>query len=580
MKKLTKLFSLLILFALINISCQKEKIEIIDNTPDDNALTVDSSLSLLLIRSTENDGEDDDFIDNGDCFSIAFPFTITINQTELIIENEDDYENILIFLEQTGGNINDIEIVFPITIILSDYTEVIINNQNELNFYIAACQDEIDDDIDCVDFVYPITLFVYDSSTEITSTVEINNDLELFTFLSTMSNTQIISIQYPISVILDDGSTIQVNSDEELEAIIINCDNNNSEPTELNTILTNDSWYVSYFFDDTDETSDFCEFEFTFNENGTVIATNGSDTVDGVWATGIDSGISYVELDFGTDIPFDELNDDWDVLNASMLEIELKDISGGNGGIDLLTLDRIPTECNSGNNSDLEEYLTTDSWYVSYYFDETDETSDFCEFEFTFNENGTVIATDGTDTIDGAWAIGIDSGITYVELDFGTDIPFDELNDNWDVLNASMVKIELEDVSGGNGGTDLLTFEREPTICEDDNTYLEQVLTEGQWIVALYLDDGIDETSDYNNYILTFNSDGTVIADNGTVINGSWDVTGNTNNLDLILDFGTSIPFDEFNDDWDVFDVQENRVEVYDVSGGNGGTDTLVFEKI
>jgi hypothetical protein len=36
---------------------------------------------------------------------------------------------------------------------------------------------------------------------------------------------------------------------------------------------------------------------------------------------------------------------------------------------------------------------------------------------------------------------------------------FEDLNDDWDIISHSPTKIELKDVSGGNGGTDYLTFE-------------------------------------------------------------------------------------------------------------------------
>ncbi len=47
---------------------------------------------------------------------------------------------------------------------------------------------------------------------------------------------------------------------------------------------------------------------------------------------------------------------------------------------------------------------------------------------------------------------------------------------------------------------------------------------------------------------------------------------------ELLLNFN-GVPFDEFNDEWDVLMVSETRVELQDVSGGGGGTDILVFEK-
>lgn len=37
---------------------------------------------------------------------------------------------------------------------------------------------------------------------------------------------------------------------------------------------------------------------------------------------------------------------------------------------------------------------------------------------------------------------------------------FEDLNDDWDILTQNAAKIELIDVSGGNGGTDYLSFEK------------------------------------------------------------------------------------------------------------------------
>ncbi len=702
MKNTTKLLSLLMLLVVFQFSsCQKEEVVLIDETPQEGTLTNDSPLTLLMFRTSLNDGNNDDFIDGADCFSIAFPFSVMVGDNEFVIENDLDYQAVLDFIVASGGSLNDIEIVFPITIVFPNYDTVEVNTQEELNTYIEACGDEIINDIDCIDFVYPLTFFVWNSDTETTTTVTVTSDEDLYQFLSTMSTTDFISIDFPISVELEDGSIVTVNSNQELESLIISCeDTGNTDTTELVQYLTTDTWFVDYFFGGTDETSNYCEYGFNFDANGTVLASNGNNTVNGNWAVITDNSNLKIELDFGTIIPFDELNDDWNVLTATNNEIELNDVSGGNGGTDVLTFNREITNCDGGNSSELESYLTTDSWFVAYYYSNVDETFNYCEFEFTYHTDGTVIASNGTDTVNGTWDVILDNGNEKVVLDFGTIIPFDELNDDWLVLNASNLEIELQDISGGNGGTDLLTFNREPTICQggnsdleyylttdfwyvayyfndvdettnycefeftfnpsgtvnatngidsvngtweiiydsglekllldfgtiipfdelnddwnvntanmnsielegisgggggteyltldrtpticqDNNTYLEQVLVDGEWLVAQYLDNGTDETSNYYNYILNFNSNGTVSANNGSnVIYGTWDVTGNTQNLNLVLDFGVSVPFDEFTDDWDVLDVQVNRVELEDVSGGGGGTDTLVFEKI
>ncbi|MCB0382605.1 MAG: hypothetical protein KDD05_04705, partial [Psychroserpens sp.] len=52
------------------------------------------------------------------------------------------------------------------------------------------------------------------------------------------------------------------------------------------------------------------------------------------------------------------------------------------------------------------------------------------------------------------------------DIDFNIFFPvpdsnnFEDLNDDWDIVSTSSNTIELIDISGGNGGTDFLTFER------------------------------------------------------------------------------------------------------------------------
>lgn len=145
--------------------------------------------------------------------------------------------------------------------------------------------------------------------------------------------------------------------------ILISCgndddDNNNSNQTsadQTTAIAQNGTWRITYFFDsDTDETSDFAGINFTFNSDGSVIASGNGMLQDGTWSvsdnsgnsSNDDDGNSTSDDDFNLFFPvpessiFEDLNDDWDFISVSDTKIELTDVSGGNGGTDFLTFEK------------------------------------------------------------------------------------------------------------------------------------------------------------------------------------------------------------------------------------------------
>lgn len=444
--------------------------------------------------------------------------------------------------------------------------------------------------IDCIDLVYPLTFFIYNSNQQQTGTQTVGNDGELLALLLSLDPGTYIALQFPISVVLQDGTIVEVNSNAELVTLISGCSSNGGGiPSDFETILTSGSWFVTYFFDDQDETNDFAGYEFTFGADNTAQAVSTTNTVNGTWNL-TNSSTPDLNLFFGTNDPFDELDEDWDIIEATQDIIKLKHISGGDGSVDFLTYERTPNGGGGGggNTSEFTDNLKNSVWYVNLLDDDgNNETCNYVAYEFKFNANETVTATSTNNTVNGTWAVtNSSSGIDLI-LNFeitGSNDPFDDLNDDWDVTSFDTQLIKLIDVSGGNGGTDYLNFGRNPyTDCNGggNTTELTNILKDGQWYVQSYIDDGDDETNDYNNYTLAFNSDGTVIAtNNSNTISGTWSVVNSSNGLDVILDFGTAMPFDEFNDDWDVVIYTTTKVELFDVSGGNGGTDYLTFQKL
>jgi hypothetical protein len=130
----------------------------------------------------------------------------------------------------------------------------------------------------------------------------------------------------------------------------------------------------------------------------------------------------------------------------------------------------------SNNNSqqiaEIENDVQSGTWIITNFVDSgQDETSDFNGYEFSFNADGSLVATNGTNTMTGTWSVtdddsSDDDGSSSSDIDFNIFFPvpdtsdFEDLNDDWDIVNSTSTRIELIDISGGNGDTDLLTFEK------------------------------------------------------------------------------------------------------------------------
>ena len=126
---------------------------------------------------------------------------------------------------------------------------------------------------------------------------------------------------------------------------------------------------------------------------------------------------------------------------------------------------------NSTDNSSIAAVVNTmnsGTWKISKYIDsENDETVDFSGYNFTFTENSILRASKGAEEIMGSWLVmtsnsNDDSPSNDLDfiISFSGPAKFIKLSDDWDIKSSTSSKIELIDISGGNGGTDYLTFEK------------------------------------------------------------------------------------------------------------------------
>lgn len=110
--------------------------------------------------------------------------------------------------------------------------------------------------------------------------------------------------------------------------------------------------------------------------------------------------------------------------------------------------------------------VTAGTWRVTNFMEATtDHTSDFVGYNFTFATSNVLTATNGTNTYTGVWSVTSDDGDDSesdfdFNIAFSTPVNFTELSEDWEIVSRTDVKIVLTHISGGNGGTDFLTFEK------------------------------------------------------------------------------------------------------------------------
>jgi len=143
----------------------------------------------------------------------------------------------------------------------------------------------------------------------------------------------------------------------------------------------------------------------------------------------------------------------------------------------ILTLSLIVTGCTSDdaaaidNSVKIEQIIDaaeSGTWHITRFIDSgNDETTNFSGYNFTFKNGGTLTATNGSNTFNGIWSVTEDddsnddsSNDNDIDFNISFDTPpnFEELSEDWDIVSSNNSKIDLIHVSGGNGGTDTLTF--------------------------------------------------------------------------------------------------------------------------
>jgi hypothetical protein len=117
---------------------------------------------------------------------------------------------------------------------------------------------------------------------------------------------------------------------------------------------------------------------------------------------------------------------------------------------------------NSGGSNNGGSTPTPGSWKITYFFDKQDETGHYSSYTFDFESNGSLTASNGSQSWNGTWTTGIDDSSDKMVFSFPVGAPsaLQELQEDWLIIQITDNLMHLEHTSGGNGDTDVVKFEK------------------------------------------------------------------------------------------------------------------------
>lgn len=336
------MFVLFTLLLFIVNACQEEAEEITP-TPSDKVIIPNSAISQMIQGIAILDGSPDNILDNASCMTLVLPVTVVVNGQEILIGSANDFAVVEHILDESELDDDTVMVIFPVVVNLADHTELIMNNAEELEDLADQCTEGgLDNDIECIDFKYPVTFSLYDSENQLSDVTAINNDRELYQFFDGLGDDTLVGFKFPITVILSGGEVI-IDNNHDLEVVIENsmkdCDedddndhnDDDADDSGLIAALLAGNWKITHFSNGSDETALFADYIITFHENRTTVATDGVSAVNGEWETNGDDGTLALELFLGGESPFDMVPAFSRVIEFNSSLIKLKNVNSEDG---------------------------------------------------------------------------------------------------------------------------------------------------------------------------------------------------------------------------------------------------------
>ncbi|MGB5497445.1 MAG: hypothetical protein WBM77_00790 [Maribacter sp.] len=590
-------YASLLIIGLTFTSCQDEFEKLPEDEAQQEAIAANSTTAKLIENTSSNDGSFDNIVDESSCFNIKFPYAVEVNGVELTISSHEDLDAIEEVFDALEEDEDILDIIFPITISLADYAEITINGIEDLRALAQDCKEGgDDDDIECIDFVYPITLYTFDLNNEETGNVSVKSDKDLRLFFAGLDENDLISLDFPVTLKLYDGSTMVVDSNAELANAIENakelCDEdddndyNDDDFTQerLENYLVECPWLIHEVKRENQlQTDQYIDYVMNFTEDGAVkIVDREGNMLNGTWSTRVAEHKVLLKLEF------DELVDftlEWYVYEIGEGKIKLY-AGDGNRIIMHMGCDIINDDPNT-----LREILKECSWVIKKVYNQGEEIKRLIGFEFKFMPEGVVTLSNGDYASEGSWEITAnEQGRLVMAITMGQEPdPMDPtasaISFEWPLseLRQDRLKFEIPEI-----GYELV-LQRDCEGNDDgDVPEIRNIMMGGDWTPELMNAEGMDITNNLAGYTFSFDLDhmaSATIGETGPSYPGSWRVLRNSDgHLKVYLNFGDDEPLVEVTDHWKVISVSTDEIVLksysdYYTNAGGDAEKTLVFKK-
>lgn len=578
-------YTFLLMLTLIFTGCQSE-FEPLPTTDEQQTIDANSSTAKLIKGTTNNDGSFDNIVDGASCLAIRFPYIVRVNGAEITIQTREDLHSVEEIFDAVENDEDVLDIIFPVTITLSNYDEVVLNGIDELRELAKACMEGgDDDDIECIDFVYPIKLYTFDINAQQTGSVQVESDLEMRRFFAGMSENDLISIDFPVKLTLYDGTEVSVSSNAELvnalEMAKNACDEDDDNDHKdddftqerLEKLLVACPWLINEVERDAvNHTEQYFEYLMNFTEDGVVIVKDRQgNSLTGNWTTRVAEHKVLIKLEFDVLVDF---NLDWYVYELEEGVIKLY-AEGGNKIIMHSVCDLFNSEPDT-----LREILMECSWIIKKVQVDDVEVRRLLGYEFNFMAEGMVTLTNGDVISEGTWEITLNAqGRLVMSVVMGEQEP--DVSFEWPLTDLREDRLKFEIPGTGYE----LILQR---VCDDNNAdgdvpEIRNILMGGDWMIANYTSAGINGSVNYAAYRFGFQAEHLLSVSTtpeSLVIGGLWRVIRNSEGeLKVYLNLGADGPLEVLTDDWDFVSITTGRLELKAVHEDESIT-VLVFEKM